>query len=515
MFWKRLFCIGLVCVSCVSFVLPSAWTSILGSPDETATAEAARAVWRSASFRGDESRALAFPWLHPRSYVTVDAHQAPVGFLGWPFVLSIPRVLGGIPFTSVFAALLTLSGLYPLYRLLRRYGELEAWIGTWIFATCPAWLLYTNRPFFPNAIVCTGVVWGMWFLSQPSFEGRRRHGRVWDVLVGVLLGLTVAIRPVELFWILPWWVLAAWHDRKHLRRFVLYVFGAACAWLPLAWLASRTYDGWGLIGYWLRDPVRSGVEVGSLFIAPAPVAVSVFPFGIHLMNVLWNIRAFFFGPLFPWVAMGVAAWVWLYRAHRRDGLLIASAWTAASLVFVYGQGRYADHIGGSIAIGNSFIRYTLPLGGVLALLVARVVQATTIPRWRTALSLGVLAVGCFGLYQVLFRDDESLLRTRVELRRYEHVRSEAGRLLDPQTVVVSERSDKVFFPQFSVASPIPPIAELARLSATRTPIALFSRPLSQAELDAYGRYGFIIEEVAFFGRELLYRLTTPLSTRSL
>lgn len=510
MSWKRVFCVGVVLASCLGFLLPSAWTSVVGSPDETAVAEAAHALVQLGSFRMDDARALAFPWLHPRSYVTVNAHRAPVGFLGWSFVLAIPRALGGVPLAGVCATLLTLTGLIPLYRLLRRYGETEAWLGVWVYATFPAWLLYTNRALFPNAIVCTGMLWGTWFLSQAAFETLPRGRRVYDILVGALLALTLAIRPVEVLWILPWWVLAVWHDRTHVRRFVSYGIGALCAWLPLAWLASRTYDGWGLIGYWLRDPLNSGTDaVGTFFAqsqAPASVAISVFPFGFHVFNVLWNIRAFFFGPLFAWVGVGVAACAWLWRARHRDAVLAVCAWTALVLVSVYGQGRYADHIAGSIAMGNSFIRYTLPLGGVLAVLVARCTQLITVSRQRTVVFVSTLLLGCFGFYQVLCRDDESLLRARVELQRYAFIRAEAMRVLDPQTVVVSDRSDKIFFPQFSVASPIPPIAELARLSATRTPIALFARPLSQTELDAYGRYGFIVEEVGFFGRETLYLL---------
>lgn len=501
MVWKRVFLGGMALAVSVCFIIPSAWSQVLSSPDETAVAESARSVFRDASFAREDASVLAFPWLHPRSYVSLTRHIAPVGFLGWPFLLAIPRVIGGIPLTVIIATLLALSALVPLYQLLRRFGEEEALVGTWVFTTFPAWILYANRPLFPNAIVVAGALWVSWLLTRPF------RSRAHDVVIGLLMGMTMAIRPVELAWIAPWWMWFGWSIRHERTRLVSMGMGIAVFSLPLAWLASRTYDGWGMVGYWLHDAVSGTLGVPATIASSASPLSSLFPYGIHVRNVAWNAWTFFTGPLFAWGALGTWC-VWFLRDRLRTPLAYLAFWMTAFLLFMYGQGKYADHIGGIIAIGNSYIRYLLPLGALLAWLVALVLGRMRTQGARTAMMIVILVIGMMGWYQVLMRDDESLLRTRAELARYATIRATASASFDATSIMISDRSDKVFFPIFRVASPTPPLPEIARLAETGVSIGLFSRPLSQTESDAYGRYGLLVESVATFGNETLYRLTS-------
>jgi hypothetical protein len=111
------------------------------------------------------------------------------------------------------------------------------------------------------------------------------------------------------------------------------------------------------------------------------------------------------------------------------------------------------------------------------------------------------------LYGAFFRDDEGIWNTRKELVSYESIRATAHQWFSARDVIVSDRSDKIFFPDFRAAAPIPPADELARLA--RQPgmhVGLFQRPLSQSEQDAWRAVGLEAQELASFSRERLYRL---------
>ena len=74
-------------------------------------------------------------------------------------------------------------------------------------------------------------------------------------------------------------------------------------------------------------------------------------------------------------------------------------------------------------------------------------------------------------------------------------------------VIVSERSDKIFFPLFRGVSPIPAPEQLAALVQHQPiGIGLFARPLSQSQKDAWRHAGFDAQELVSFSRERLYRL---------
>jgi hypothetical protein len=186
-----------------------------------------------------------------------------------------------------------------------------------------------------------------------------------------------------------------------------------------------------------------------------------------------------------------------------------TGWTIATLLFLYGSGIYVDRFGPRTAtIGNSFLRYFLPLAPLCGLAAAFLWRRVVVPRAWQKIGIACVAFLCvFGVYRGFIADDEGVLATRYALAQYPMIREEARRWFRPGDVILSERSDKVFVPEFRAVSPLPPYEQvgiLARSGSVR--VGLFARPLSQTQKDDWRRVGLDAQELISFPREKLYQL---------
>lgn len=497
-------------------ILPSVRTNTYASPDETATAVIAREIAQHGRASILEPLARDFPWLHPRSWVSIDNRIAPVGFLGWPWLLSFFQGFGDGRWLAWIAALIILSSAWPFSRLLRQwYNWKAAWWGTLIAYTFPPFLLYTNRGLFSNAAVIAIGLWSTWFIYKIANSKRQITNHLFLVprssllITGWLCAITAAIRPVELIWMIPWWLWAAWGWRPTKQEWQMMALGASVVFIPMMLLAYQTYGTALGFGYLMRDNVGESVE--RLAYSVKSSNFSLLPYGFRFDFLIKNILAYFVGLLWPWmIVLGLALWMF-WKEQKRWALV---AWTFFVLFLFYGGGLYFDHIGfWAPTIGNSFLRYMLPIalliGWTGAFLWTRALRLARLATVHLAI-IGLVFVG-FGVYRTVWADDEGLASTRGELRRYADIRATTRLWFETSDVIISDRSDKIFFPEFRAASPLPPKTEVARFaSQTKIRIGLFDRPLSQEQKDAWSAVGLEAQELTSFGRERLYLLTPRL-----
>ncbi len=501
-------------------LLPSAQEGMYASPDETANAVTARQLAWYGRLSVEEPLADEFPWLHPRSWVSRGETIVPVGFTGWPWILSVFSTFLGQGVLPFLATLFLLSAAFPLFGLLRPFGFTAATLGTLVAFSFPAMIVFGNRGLFPQAAVVGFALWSIFLVTRL----RSGDSPWWYGLAGFLCALAFASRPTEAIWLAPWLVWAARSLRPDRKRLAWACAGALVPLAILAFHAQASYGAFWKNGYMLRDnppPVSA--------FTPAPASVPgddtrslVFPFGFHPRHVLWNVRAYLLNLLFPWSVLLAGAGViaghdtWMRRRGEtkrfveRHAVPLLAMWTVAALVGYYGHGLYTDHVQlGAVTVANSFVRYLLPIGPVLGLAFAFLYGRLEAKRFGVAVGL-VLAVGLSvsGTYTALARDDEGMLTTRRELIRYRELRSRAAEHFGPMDVVLSERSDKNFFPNHRAVSPPPPADEVARLAKARPElhIGLFARPLSQSQADAWRKAGFEPVELFVSGREKLYLL---------
>lgn len=515
--------------------LPSATKGVFASPDETATAVITSMIAAEGRAIQEEPLSVQVPWLHPRSWVSEGNAIVPVGFLGWSLLLSPLVWLFGKSILPWMGLLLTLSAIYPVFSLLRRrFSESSAWMGTALLFFFPSVVLYANRGLFANLPQLALFAWWLFLVSsqEESEKSFRAFQNGREVLKGALMIFVVILRPVEGIWLIPWMWWWAHKTTWTRRRFWLQFTGTLIAISLYALVVYRTYGDAFAIGYLLRDnalPMIEGVSTQKGGANNIPLSwQDILPYGFHPRHIWWNISSFTKEILWPWFLAILCLWaplgVSLWERLREEGWkcwtlskitfrsivpVLLSFWTVIVLLAIYGSGLYADHIRpGAITIGNSFLRYSLPLVPLwLYLFLLGVEKQRASKQGRLISSLAVLLLLGAGLFFVFAKDDEGLLATRTELFRYTAIREVASKLFPSKSIILSDRSDKIFFPVLRVVSPLPSLEERVRL--TQLPgvtVGLFSRPLSQAERDAWRVAGVTPQELQSFGRERLYRL---------
>jgi len=494
------------------FIVPARLPTVYMSPDETAVAVAAREFGTEASFRLEDKILEAAPWIHPRSWVTDRGSLVPVGFLGMPLLAGILWRIFGELGLLLLTPLLALSAVFPLWRFLKNLGWYAQVTGLVAWLSFPTVILYANRGLFPNLVLVCLMVWSAYLVWE------RARGWHWFA-AGVLFGLAGAIRPTELPWMLVW-VVGAWLagcERKPTkvpwRGIGIFLSGAAIFPLAAAFMAWRTYGTPFTAGYWLRDPA-----VDAAAAKPVPATTSAgWPFGFHPRNVWFNLKGYVFGLLAPWVLVSAASLVLWLRARGSRPPIVAGIATAAVLSLVYGQAIYQDHVGRDIvSVGNSFLRYLLPLAPFAAAsaagLVGLLARTAAPSRTRAFALLFAGSLALTGIWTATDHDDEGLRQVVVELDRYEQIRRQVFTDYGRRAIVLSDRSDKIFFPVMRAASPLPEDARIAQLAAGYPePVLLFDSAYGDDRLNDWLERGFVLLPVLQTKNQMLYEIHTTSS----
>lgn len=491
------------------FVLFGVPGNVYLSPDENATAISAQVMADTGSFAIQDPILQAYPWLHPRSFVTFGNALVPVGFLGMPLVTAALLKLTGTAGMALFTPILVLTCLIPLWSAARRWGRPAQVAAVISWLTFPTVLLYANRGLFANLPVVCLAIWSVWFVWK-------WRSRTASVIAGLLAGLALLLRPTEAIWVLPW-ILTAYVSRDVKRNELKTHIGHAILFfIPLlavaaigAFLAWKTYGSPFVIGYQLRDP--STVAATTSAVSQRVSWFESWPFGFHPRNVWFNVSSYLIGFLLPWTAIFVAAGALAWRERKNRLWILCASWTVGILCIVYGQGIYQDTVTPNAAtLGNSFLRYILPVSAIAAVSVAWFCGwlSKGLKRYGTGLAiLCVFLLAALGIWNATIRDEEGLAQDRIELERYATIRSDASAVLPDDSVVFSDRSDKIFFPLWRAASPMPS-ADLIRsfASSTGVTVAVFLRTTESSKLGAMTRDGGIPDSVLDAGNESLYIL---------
>lgn len=503
--------IGLVAFCILVTILPRHSKNIYLSPDETAVAVSAERFAYTGTMRVKDTLLEQFSWMRPRSFVTQGEYMVPVGFLGMALIAGMVFSIGGSWAMNLITPLAVLSCIYPLYRLVRtfRYGARIATLVIW--ASFPTILLYTNRGLFPNIPVLCAMIWAVYLIR----DGRRQRAYA---LAALLVGLALTIRPVEAPWILIW-IGAAYSARTSvfpvnfsLRSLAAY--GSAFIVFPVcaAYLAWRTYGSPLAIGYWLHDTktIKDTTEI------VLNTQISWWPFGFHPRNMLFNLREYLFGYFAPWTIVSVLAGVAAWRRSRDARIcIVAGIATVLSLILIYGQSIYQDHVGVNVvSSGNSFLRYVLPLVPFVAIAIGwlcdRLYSMRPTRSMMLLLTLSVWTFASFGIWTALVRDQEGLVTDIAELTRYADIRAQAVQHLPSDALILSERSDKNFFPQFRVASPMPPWEDIQQIVQSRTaPVYYFGSIVSGKALETWQEKQLMLEPLFRSDTQMLYHVVSP------
>jgi len=492
------------------------------SPDETANAVSAISLIKNGNFGYDWRMSSEFVWAHPRSYVLIPElnRMAPVGFLGLPLVLAMCFAIFGMFGIIFFTPVLALATLWPLWDSLpRTWPKAVKFMTLFVWMGFPAVILYANRGAFAQLPVVCLAVWVWWLITK--FQVSSYKFKAWmPAVAGGLLGLALCMRPTEAVWLVPL-AVAAWlygrkteddKSRQAAWRQTLWFFVPLFLILIVgAFLGYRTYGSWLVSGYQVRPTMQAvATNVDAALHTQTLSVTKSLPFGLHPRNVLWNVRWYEIWLLWPWTIFLLLASIILVREKfwRNASLwpVAAMAWAVIWVTVFYGNGIYQDSVQiNAITIGNSFVRYILPIS-IAASLAAGFVFSRMWRFWPikpVAVCLAVALVAA-GLWMSVSRDNEGLAADEKELMRYQQFRFAAQRLLKSESFVISDRSDKIFFPSLAAVSPLPTSQQISALRATGARVTLFLPTQDQAGLQAWQEKGSGLIPMFTEGNQTLY-----------
>ncbi|MBI4272650.1 hypothetical protein HY621_02255 [Candidatus Uhrbacteria bacterium] len=511
---RRIFFIGaLIAVAAVFFFLYSflSLESIkdpsirLNSPDETANYFFSRLYATTGTLGYSEPLLAATEhFLHPRSMTGVHGKVVPVSFVGMPLLYgSVGSILGtkAILFVTPLIAILIPFLFYLFLRAI--FSFRVAAISALLLAIHPAYWYFANRAMMHNIIFFGLLVAGFALLA--SIRTSREYGvrsRLVEALLfffaGAAIGTSMMVRFSEIVWVAPLMVLVAFvfMRRLSLGMCLVFLLGFSIPITGIFSLNTQLYGSPTSFGYHGYESFDAAGAVNSLQAAASefftdpfraidsvlmhinaayqPLAKYILPFGYE-PDVFTSNFYQYFGSLFWWFVIplaigllvllrkGVYEMIRFRRLHILAYVFIGSLvcfWLAA----YYGSWVVQDNITNIPTIGNSYIRYWLPLfalslPGVAMFLVFLFDRAWWGGVQRVAV-VGLSALLVLFSFQVVVVDsNESLIAVRDSIRAAREKLYKVLAATEPNAVIVSQRSDKIFFPERRVLESIKDFGE--------------------------------------------------------
>lgn len=407
--------------------------------------------------------------IHPRSVNVFQGNLVPMGFLG---ILLIYGVIGkvisiaGTLFLTPFFSCLAVLFFFSLIK--RIMGQRAAFISSILLLTLAGYWYYSSLVMLPTVLFVSLLIIGFWFLTKKNYQKPKLE--YLNIGIGsLIIGLAVTVRTVELVWVLAaCLVLLLFFGKKNwYLKALIFVVCLIMVFIPIFWQNKILYGDYLNFGYLdLQDSgsaferlpgefqVESNSRLGSFF------KLIFIPFGFHPRVLLNNFYQYFLVIYWPYLIFALAGGIYFLAKKKKDkklsAYLIIVAVICAWLGFYYGNWVFSDSdILKYNIIGSSYTRYWLPVYICLLPLIGYAYKQFHRLKINKVLKFIVVAFVICGLSYFSYswavksqRDGLRALGNTLQsyYQRYEKVDS----LIEKNAILITDRSDKIFFPQYQV-----------------------------------------------------------------
>jgi len=527
---------GIILVLFFASTLVLSWPfarEIFVSPDENAAYVFAKAFADTGELSIPESLNEELGGLlHPRSVVGFGAAIVPASFIGFVVLLGVVGTIFGdaamyvvTPLLAVLAVMLWRDSIRRVFK-----DELLADAAAFLLLIHPAFWYYTGRVMMHNVAFLALLVAGLWWcLARPLASRARDRYRAQLRLIdfgigGALFGAALIVRTSEIIWLTLAIVavFAVYRAQLGWRALVTFALGFALALSTLGLLNAATYGGPLTNGYTARYPYAAIVisDTEATAVIDQPKTNLLLPFGFHERVILNNVMNYGF-KLYPW--MSVLALVGLVLAvvennDRRQlwrTLAVFTLALATWFAIVYGSWKIIDNPDPSIiSLGNSHVRYWLPLFALASIFGARtlVYMVGDRSRLRLAFTSGIVVLATLLSLELVFFGHDGYQPSRAALATFIVKGERILSATETESIIVADRADKYLFPERRVVVPLRSEATYAALPAMleQAPVYYFGITLPAKDL-AYLNdqklkpLGVRIEFIETLSEESLYR----------
>jgi len=486
------------------------WTmgsaSLFVSPDETANHWFIRTFAQTGKFHiADPLNTALDGRIHPRSMAVIGQDIVPVGFLGLPTLYGLFASVLGMGIVPFLTPVIALCAVFAFRALVCRwFDERIANITTLLFLFHPALWYYTARFLMPNVLFVSLLIFSaaLWFV--------RPFKRGWSpVLSGVLAGLAIFVRASEAYWVGALVVALAIWKWNTLKKgdLWLFVMGGIVGLLPFFLMNALTYGSPLTTGYTLPVAVENAGTAGET----GQSGHALFPFGLDWAASARHIVGYGLA-LFWWMsALAAVGFVRAWKSHR--AYAIAFVCLALWLGVWYGSWTIHDNPDPTqVTIANSYVRYWLPVF-VLSVPFAALALVWLSDRFGRALLPACMAcVMGLGVWGTFLSGQDGLFQAAETLRRSEVISDRVLSQIEPESVMIVDRSDKLFFPH-RVVYPLRSEATYALMPriVELVPLYYYGITFPTEDLEYLNgkklkEMGLQIELVEHFSNESLYKL---------
>ncbi|MFA5076341.1 MAG: hypothetical protein WC480_02910 [Patescibacteria group bacterium] len=469
--WLILLILGVIFLAIYSYgAAASSWR--VNSPDE-----AANYFWLSQYVRTGQL-SLAEPLnqvvgniIHPRSInVNVTGALVPGSFLGLILIYGWLAKFFGLYLVKFFTPVFSIVAFFCFYGLTKRlWNGRVALISSILLLLHPAFWYYTSRGLLPNVLFLDLLIIGCWFLFSrwPVADGR------WLIylkyfLGGLFVGLALTVRTSEVIWlaIVGLGLVIVYRKKINWLALVLFLAMIVIMFLPILSWNQQLYGGYFKTGY--SNLVLSPESlVLSEQTANSEQRAAILPFGFHPWSILrssWNyyikIIWWYFVPLlvgFVWFLIKLVQSAKCRAQSERTAwiYLFIFAFVTDALIIYYGSWSIMDNISNHVTIGTSYLRYWLP-SFILGLPLVAWPVVKVLDWFKERISKVLVGVFIFGLFTILsanlvFNSEEGLAAVNQATYQYKILNQVARQELDPNSIIITDRTDKIFWPEFKVA----------------------------------------------------------------
>ncbi len=501
-----------------SFIFGLPWR--FNSPDETANAFFSQRIVQGQTIAADASlnNLIEGNIIHPRSIAVVAGKLVPRSFLGLPIIFgSLGKIFGNsiLPYLpAIFAVIGLLALAWFTSQSINRSAGVIIII---LVSVLPAFWYYQARGFFHNALffdLFAVLLLCSWYLLK--------YGRwFWYLILGLVLGLVLAVRTVEASWILTGGIIWLFLNKKLIkfRYLILTLIGASLSFLPVLLANKQLFGAYFTIGY------RPELGIDSVTSEPSQIISLlkeiILPFGFNLSNIWYNLQHYLLGLQWWWALLSLVGIVYfltnwknksaIVRSYFINGL-IASFW----LLVVYGSWSFHDNPNPSaVTIGTAYLRYWLPVF-IFGLWLAAEPLAQLWSK-RRFMPIFITIIGMHILlswWLVNYSSDDGLAQVKKNIIRFENTNQLVRQLTPSEAVIITGITDKFFFPERQVIVELTKDSDyqsLVKLLQNKIPVYEFRTAIKAMELKdqiapKLRSYGMMLTPVKTdIGEQVLYK----------
>jgi hypothetical protein len=455
----RIFC--LVFLALIFFFFYS-WLSLttplkFNSPDETANYFFIKQFVLTGEPKYLEPLNFDFGGIfHPRSTNVAGGFIVPGSFLGLILIYGCIAKIVGLWLVPYLTPLISVIAVLFFYGIIKKvFSAKIAFISALLFFLHPAIFYYASRGLFNNLLFLDLFIIGFYYLLNLKAVGWRA------ILAGLLIGLALVTRPVEVLWVGPILLVLflLYHKNINWRGLILFILTLILTLLPILYYNQVLYGSPWATGYTVQSSVGAVESLVNPEIAQRKLTIPIIlPFGFGPRTILKNF--YHYGiELFWWLTISaVIGFLMILKNYKKilkeqKLFLYFFSFLFLFLMVYYGSWQTYDNLTpGRYTMGDSHIRYWLPLYvfslPFVSLFLLKLASIFPDSRLKKALT-GLLFLSFFLLSfnTLFFRDEESLLAVKNNLLEYEKISNQVFNLTEPDSAIITERSDKIFFPE--------------------------------------------------------------------